>query len=113
MASPARHPDRRKFPREKHRVPCDLVIEGKASTGFVTDFSPRGLFVQTSATAAEGTPVAVRLRETDVAPIELSARVARVRRAHRAMVAVTTPGLGLEIVQAPEAYYALLQRHGH
>lgn len=113
MASTARAPDRRKFQREKHRVPCDLVIDGKASTGFVTDLSPRGLFVQTSVTASEGTAVALRLREPDRDPVELRARVARLRRAHRAMVAVTTPGLGLEVVQAPESFYALLQRHGH
>jgi len=113
MASPARSPDRRKFPREKHRVPCDLTIDGKASTGFVTDLSPRGLFVQTSITASEGTAVSIRLREPDRDAIELQARVARVRRAHRAMVAVTTPGLGLEVVQAPESYYAMLKRHGH
>lgn len=112
MASPARHPDRRKFPRDKHRVPCDLVIEGEASTGFVTDLSPRGLFVQTSVTAAEGTPVTVRMREPDGQSIELHARVARVRRAHRAMVAVTTPGLGLEVLQAPEEFFALIQRYG-
>lgn len=94
-------------------MPCDLVIEGKDSTGFVTDFSPRGLFVQTSATASEGTAVSVRLRPPDVLAIELSTRVARVRRAHRAMVAVTTPGLGLELVHAPEAYFALIKRHQH
>jgi len=113
MASPVRQADRRKFRREKHRVPCDLVIDGKSSTGFVTDFSPRGLFVQTSLTAAEGTPVSVRMREPEGEAIELKARVARVRRAHRAMVAVTTPGLGLEVLQAPEAFFALLERHGH
>jgi hypothetical protein len=112
MASPARHPDRRKFTREKHRVPCDLLIDGKASTGFVTYLSPRGLFVQTATTATEGTPVGVRLREPDGALIELQARVARIRRAHRAMVAVTTPGLGLELLQAPEAFFALIQRYG-
>ncbi|HVP28905.1 MAG TPA: PilZ domain-containing protein [Myxococcota bacterium] len=113
MAGVARVPDRRKFPREKHRVPCDLTIDGTVVTGFVTDLSPRGLFVQTAATADEGTAVSVRLREPDGETIVLQTRVVRLRRAHRAMVAVSTPGIGLEIVQAPETYYVMIQRHAH
>ena len=100
--------DRRKFSRSKLRIPCQLQLLDADHPGFVLDLGPTGLFVQTAATAAPGTPVKLTLRDPSQPPFELAAKVARKRASHRSAAIVRAQGLGLEIENAPEAYFQLV-----
>ena len=104
----AGEPDKRKFRREAHRVPCELRIGGRDHRGFVLDISARGLFVQTKATAPDGTEVQLVLRGPDRDPIHLTATVARIKASHRAVAVVKTGGLGLRVDSAPEDFFKLV-----
>ncbi len=87
---------------------CELRIQGESHKGFVLDLSARGLFVQTVATPPKGTEVRLKLYDHGDTPMELVARVARLRSSHRSLAAVEARGLGLQIESAPEAYFALV-----
>ncbi len=103
----AGEPEQRKFRRETHRVPCELRFGGTDHRGFVLDISAGGLFVQTKATAPDGTEVQLVLRSPDRDPIHLTATVARTKTSHRAVAAVKTGGMGLQVDSAPEDFFQL------
>jgi hypothetical protein len=105
-------PDQRRFERSKVRIPCALELPESSHAGFVLDLSASGLFVQTSASAEEGTKVRLILREPGRDPIALEARVVRLRGSHRSVAAVRTGGLGFALSNAPEAYFQLLVELG-
>jgi hypothetical protein len=100
--------NRRKFPRSRLRIPCQLRLPDADHPGFVLDLGPTGLFVQTAATAAPGTAVKLTLRDPSQPPFELAAKVARKRASHRSAAIVLAQGLGLEVENAPEAYFQLV-----
>lgn len=111
MASAAKPAgDRRVYKRFRHRLSCDLHLDGTDHKGFLVEVSARGLFVETRATADEGTAVSVRLRPSNGEPVEVLGRIARVRKAHRAVKVVRTPGLGIEVTAADEPFFALVMR---
>ncbi|MCG8590709.1 MAG: PilZ domain-containing protein [Proteobacteria bacterium] len=102
------HPERRMFPRDKHRLTCELVVDQRPHKAIVLDLCARGPFVQSRLRLRPGTEVVLRLFNGDESAVELQAKVAHARHAHRDMAAMTTSGAGLEITSAPEAYYQLL-----
>ena len=98
----------RTFPREACRVACDLFVAGVEHKALVTDLSARGMFLQTSLALDVGTELRLRLRPQEGDAIDVIAVVARKRRAHRMMSTLRTPGLGLELKSASEAYFTLV-----
>jgi len=100
--------DRRRFPRSRLRIPCQLQLPEADHPGFVLDLGPTGLFVQTAATAAPGTAIKLTLRDPSRPPFELAAKVVRKRASHRSAAVIRAQGLGLEIENAPEAYFQLV-----
>ena len=101
-------PTKRKFEREARRFSCEFRTQGENYRGFVHDLSARGLFLQTVAVPPEGSEVRLKLYDPQEQPIELVARVARLRSSHRSLSALETGGIGLRIESAPEAYFQLV-----
>ena len=105
--------ERRRNPRDKHRVSCQFACAGSAGSGFVTDLSPRGLFVQSNTLPAEASAIRLILRDPSLGEIHCDGKVARKRAIHRSAAVVRAGGFGVELARAPESYYALLESlHG-
>ena len=103
--------ERRVFERVRHRLSCELHYDGRKITGMLIDISARGLFIRTNSGAKPpvGTDFRVVLQGAGDGDIELVARLARSRVVRRELAIVATGGFGLELVSAPETYYAMLK----
>lgn len=97
------------FARFRHRVTCDLIVEGSRHGGLITDLSASGLFVRTKHTSQTGDRIRLVLHE-DEGDVEVDARVVREHRMSRHHTTGTPSGLGVHIVAAPEEYFHLLSR---
>jgi len=104
--------EKRVFPREKLRAPCEFAAAGEKGTGFLLNISPRGMFLQTRTRLGPGTDLEIQVRDLGPVPFTLFARVVHRTHAHRATSPVETGGMGLEIVSAPEAFYQILLELG-
>lgn len=103
--------DKRSAPRHKRRMTCELRYDGRKASGIVLDLSSSGLFVQTSARPAPGTVLHLMLEARGDAPeLDLRVRVARHRRTEPRLAALVPPGLGLQILDAPSAYFDLVEK---
>ena len=92
--------------RQKRRMFCEIVHEGRAQRAIVLDVSRSGLFVQTSARLAPGTELEIDLRlEANAEPIRLRAAVARQKAVPVQLTQVAHGGMGLRILEAPREYY--------
>ena len=88
---------------------CELRYEGRKASGIVLDLSSTGVFVQTSASPAPGTIFHLMLEARgDTPALDLRVRVARHRRTEPRLAALVPPGLGLQILDAPSAYFDLV-----
>ncbi len=100
--------EKRAFQRSRCRIACELTLEGRTYSGFLLDLSARGCFIQTNANAVSGTEVAVIIRPVRAEPIEVIGVVSRSRHGYRALRTVRTAGIGIEIKNAPESFFALV-----
>jgi Tfp pilus assembly protein PilZ len=99
--------------RIRRRMACELRAEGRQQRAIVLDFSRTGLFVQTSARLAPGTPVELWIQfEDQREPILVRATVARQKAVPPNLTSVAQGGVGLRILDAPRAYYDLLGEDG-
>lgn len=88
---------------------CEIETDGRQQRAIVLDLSRTGLFVQTSARLAPGTTVEVRLAaEERREPILVRATVARQKAVPSNLTSVAQGGVGLQILDAPRAYYELI-----
>ena len=99
----------RVYERKKRRMPCDLIHAGKQHSGLVLDVSPGGLFIQTTASVNLGDRIDVRLSipgeaQKALLQVEVMRRVAVPAR----LVSVAHGGIGVRILNAPEAYYRFM-----
>jgi hypothetical protein len=96
----------RVFERKKRRMPCDLMFEGQQHSGLVLDVSPGGLFIQTSAKAKPGDRLDIRLSFPGVTQkLPLQVEVVRKVVVPARLLAIAHGGVGVRILNAPEAYY--------
>jgi hypothetical protein len=96
----------RVFERKKRRMPCDVIFAGQQHSGLVLDVSPGGLFIQTSAKAKPGDRLDVKLSlpgETQKLPMQVE--VVRKVVVPARLLAIAHGGVGVRILNAPEAYY--------
>jgi hypothetical protein len=101
--------ERRRVPREKHRISCQFSSGGRSAGGFVSDVSARGVFVQCSGLPPdEGAPVQLTLRDAKQGELRVQGRVARRRASHRSIAAVEVRGFGIELDAPPEGFRALI-----
>ncbi len=104
-------PQRRRDERRKRRLTCRLRHQGDALRGIVLDLSRGGLFVQTSTPLPPRSEVVVEVDERSDGPaFEVRARVVRRRRVPQRLAALMPAGLGLRVLEAPEAYHDLVER---
>jgi hypothetical protein len=103
--------EKRKQRRTRKRLACELVIGESRQTVLVRDLSPEGLFVQTRAKVDPDTLVRlIFAAQADLPELELEARVARKRHAPPRLQSSVPSGVGLEVIDAPAAYLALVER---
>ena len=96
----------RVFERKKRRMPCQLTFEGRQHSGLVIDVSPGGLFIQTSAKVKPGDRLDLQLSLPGEAhKLPLQVEVARMRVVPPLLLAAAQGGIGVRILNAPEAYY--------
>lgn len=89
-------------PRIKKRISCELTVGERRFNGLVLDFSSQGLFVQTAAQPAPGESVHVSIRTPHRSePLEVEARVVRVKLVPPRLRTVAQGGLGLHIEEPP------------
>jgi hypothetical protein len=102
--------ERRKSPRKRARVSCELLIGNHRGSGTVLDLSRDGLFVQTDAHLPRGVPIEVHLHFPEGQTVAVRATLAHWRRVARSLVSVARDGVGLRLRNAPEAYTRRLGR---
>ena len=103
--------NRRRLPRTKKRIACTLHLEESLHSCMVLDVSAGGLFVQTNASPAPGTSVRLELRVPGLPePLEMQATVARKRIVPPRLRALLKGGIGLQLENPPEAFYALVAK---
>ncbi len=94
-------------PRFRKRIPCHLELAGGRYSGMVLNLSRQGLFVQTTAAAQPGQPIALNLNlNGEAMPLRAAVRWKRIVAPH--LRTVETGGIGLRIHRAPESYYQFL-----
>ena len=103
--------NRRRMPRSKMRIACTLHLEESRHSGMVLDVSAGGLFVQTNASPAPGTPLRLELRVPGLSePLDMQATVARKRIVPPRLRALLKGGIGIQLENAPEEFYAMIAK---
>ena len=101
--------ERRSDQRIRRRLSCELFADGHRYQGIVVDLSASGLFLQTDAALDPGTRVDVLLKGSRFPEVIVRAVVARRRMTPTLLASIIHRGVGLRIVEAPEAYYEALR----
>ena len=102
--------EKRKQRRTRKRQTCELVIGGSRQTVVVRDLSPEGLFVQTRAKLDPNSRVRlVFAAKGDLPEFEVEARVARKRITPPRLQSSVPSGVGLEVIDPSDAYFALVK----
>ena len=94
-------------------MPCNVTFEGQQHSGLVIDVSPGGLFIQTSAKARPGDRLDLKLSlpgETHKLPLQVE--VVRKVVVPPRLLTVAHGGVGVRILNAPEAYYNFMETLG-
>ena len=99
---------KRRFPRIRRRLRCEVSIDGQRRVGVVLDLSPGGFFVQTQATPEVGAKVLVHMRDPSDRVVDVPVRVANRRAIAPRLRSVARGGIGCEVTAPPEAYFRLL-----
>jgi hypothetical protein len=101
--------DRRAAKRVWRRLTCELRFDDRKTTGIVLNVSTSGIFVQTSARPLPGTIAEVRFAARGNVPaMNLRARVARQKRVEPRLATIEAAGVGLQLLDVPEAYWELI-----
>ncbi len=97
--------------RKRRFLSCHLEVDGRSHTAVVLDMSVRGLFLRTNAAPAPDTLVDVVVGRPGGHCWKIAARVARQSdpKLHAHQPLVSSRGLGLLIVRAPDAFYEFLE----
>ncbi len=103
--------EKRRQRRTRKRLTCELVNGEDRQTVLVRDLSPEGLFVQTRAKLDPNGRILLRFAAAaDLPEIEVEARVARKRVMPPRLQSSVPSGVGVEVIDPPDAYYALVER---
>ncbi len=101
----------RRLKRVKRRLCCELVDGSERHAGLVMNIASNGMFVLTDATIPPGTQIEVEVPPDNDAPeMKLRAIVVRHRLVRGESSRLIPQGLGLRLLQAPDAYYELVKR---
>ena len=95
--------------RKNRRMPCVLKTEGQRRSGLITDVSPGGLFIQTSAKPRIGDVLDLEMSVPgEVSKLFVQVQVVRTNTVPAQLRALAHGGVGVQILNAPEAYYEFM-----
>ena len=99
---------KRRFPRIKRRLSCEVSSDGQRRVGVVLNLSAGGFFVQTQANPAVGSKVLVHLRDPSDRIVDVPVRVASRHEIAPRLRSVARGGIGCALIAPPEEYFRLL-----
>jgi len=101
------------FERKKRQIPCTLTLDGHNHGGLILDVSPGGLYIQSSAKMKPGDQLDVQMTIPGIdGRHRLHVEVVRKVVVPAQLLKVARGGVGVRIVNAPEAYYRYMDELG-
>ena len=101
------------FERKRRQLPCTLTLDGRNHGGLILDLSPGGLFIQSSAKIKPGDQLEIQTTLPGVeGRVRMQVEVVRKVVAPSHLIKVARGGVGVRIVNAPEAYYQFMDALG-
>jgi len=94
-------------------MPCTLTLDGRNHGGLILDVSPGGLFIQSSAKIKPGDQLELQMTIPSVdGRLQLQVEVVRKVIVPARLLKVAHGGVGVRIINAPEAYYQYMDNLG-
>ncbi|MBW2494923.1 MAG: PilZ domain-containing protein [Deltaproteobacteria bacterium] len=101
------------FERKRRQMPCTLTLDGRNHGGLILDVSPGGLFIQSSAKIKPGDQLEVQTTLPGVeGRLRIQVEVVRKVVVPSHLIKVARGGVGVRIINAPEAYYQFMDELG-
>jgi len=103
----------RTFERKRRQMPCTLTLDGRNHGGLILDVSPGGLYIQSSAKIKPGDQIEIQMTIPGIeGRHRLQVEVVRKVIVPARLLKVAHGGVGVRIVNAPEAYYQFMDDLG-
>jgi hypothetical protein len=101
------------FERKRHQMPCTLTLDGRNHGGLILDVSPGGLYIQSSAKIKPGDQIEIQMTIPGIdGRHHLQVEVVRKVVVPARLLKIARGGVGVRIVNAPEAYYQFMDGLG-
>ena len=101
------------FERKRRQMPCTLTLDGRNHGGLILDVSPGGLYIQSSAKIKPGDQIEIQMTIPGIdGRHHLQVEVVRKVVVPALLLKVARGGVGVRIVNAPEAYYQFMDALG-
>ncbi len=101
------------FERKRRQMPCTLMLDGRHHGGLILDVSPGGLYIQSSAKIKPGDQLEIQLTIPGVeGRLQLQVEVVRKVIVPARLLKIAHGGVGVRIINAPEAYYQFMDDLG-
>jgi hypothetical protein len=101
------------FERKRRQMPCTLTLDGRNHGGLILDVSPGGLYIQSSAKIKPGDQFEIQMTIPGVeGRHQLQVEVVRKVVVPARLLKVARGGVGVRIINAPEAYYQFMDELG-
>jgi len=101
------------FERKRRQMPCTLTLDGRNHGGLILDVSPGGLYIQSSAKIKPGDQIEIQMTIPGIeGRHQLQVEVVRKVVVPMRLLKVARGGVGVRIINAPEAYYQFMDDLG-
>jgi hypothetical protein len=101
------------FERKRRQMPCTLALDGRNHGGLILDVSPGGLYIQSSAKIKPGDQFEIQTTIPGVeGRLQIQVEVVRKVVVPARLLKVARGGVGVRIINAPEAYYQFMDDLG-
>jgi len=101
------------FERKRRQMPCTLTLDGRNHGGLILDVSPGGLYIQSTAKIKPGDQIEIQLTIPGIdGRHQLQVEVVRKVVVPARLLKVARGGVGVRIINAPEAYYQFMDDLG-
>jgi hypothetical protein len=101
------------FERKRRQMPCTLTLDGRNHGGLILDVSPGGLYIQSTAKIKPGDQIEIQMTIPGIeGRHQLQVEVVRKVVVPVQLLKVARGGVGVRIINAPEAYYQFMDELG-
>ena len=101
------------FERKRRQMPCTLMLDGRHYGGLILDVSPGGLYIQSSTKIKPGDQLEIQMTIPGVeGRHQLQVEVVRKIIVPARLLKIARGGVGVRIINAPEAYYQFMDDLG-